>query len=48
MDTFGKQDPYIQFSYEDMVLKTEVQDDAGLNAKFTDEFMLENIEVEIN
>ena len=46
-DTFGKQDPYIQFQYEDMALKTEVQDDAGLNAKFEDEFQLENIEIEI-
>lgn len=30
-----------------MALKTEVQDDAGLSAKFTDEFQLENIEIEI-
>ena len=33
--------------YEDLALKTEVQDDAGKNAKFSDEFTLENIEIEI-
>ena len=46
-DLIGKQDPYIQFTYEDMPLKTEIQDDAGLHAKFDDEFELENIEIEI-
>jgi hypothetical protein len=29
-----------------MPLKTDVQDDAGLEAKFDDLFMLENVQVE--
>ena len=29
-----------------MALKTDVQDDAGLHAKFDDVFLLENIELE--
>jgi hypothetical protein len=45
-DLIGKQDPFLQFTYEDMPLKTDVQDDAGLEAKFDDLFMLENVQVE--
>jgi len=37
-DLIGKQDPYLQFIYEDIPLKTDVQDDAGLHAKFEDVF----------
>jgi len=48
MDTFGKQDPYIKFIYDEVVYKSTVAKDAGLNAKFTDEFFLEDIEQEIN
>lgn len=45
-DMIGKQDPYLQFTYEEIALKTDVQDDAGLHAKFDDQFLLENIELE--
>ena len=48
MDTFGKQDPFIKFIYDEVVYKSTVAKDAGLNAKFTDEFFLEDIEQEIN
>lgn len=44
MDTFGKQDPFIKFIYDEVVYKSTVAKDAGLNAKFTDEFFLEDIE----
>ena len=43
-DTFGKQDPYLQFHYDGIDLKTEVKDDAGLQAKFNEQFVLENID----
>lgn len=43
-DTFGKQDPFIQFIYEGRKLKTEVQDDAGKKASFNDIFVLDNVE----
>jgi len=36
MDAFGKQDPYIQFRYDDRDLKTRVHEDAGLKASFAD------------
>lgn len=42
-DTFGKQDPYMQFKYEGKEYKTEVKDDAGKSAKWDDTFMMENI-----
>jgi Ca2+-dependent lipid-binding protein len=37
-DTFGKQDPYIKFKYEDKELKTDVKDDAGLAAEWNETF----------
>jgi len=43
-DLIGKQDPYIQFIYEDSLFTTAIQDDAGLHAVFNDIFMLENVE----
>ena len=46
-DVIGKQDPYIQFSYDSEDYKTEIQDNAGLHAKFSDVFVLENILNEI-
>lgn len=46
-DLIGKQDPYLQFMYEGLELKTEVKDNAGLKANFDDIFLLENIEGEI-
>lgn len=38
MDTFGKQDPYISFKYDGKDLKTDVKDDAGLNAEWNETF----------
>lgn len=46
-DLIGKQDPYIQFTYDEEEFKTDIQDDAGLHAKFTDVFVLENIQNQI-
>ena len=46
-DLIGKQDPYIQFKYEDSLFTTAIQDDAGLHAVFNDIFKLENIEFQI-
>lgn len=46
-DTFGKQDPYLSFMYDDWKFKSNVAEDAGLEAKFNDVFELENIEAEI-
>ena len=43
-DLVGKQDPYIQFEYDDNTFKIDVQDDAGLKATFNDIFMMEHIE----
>lgn len=43
-DAFGKQDPFLQFIYEDNKYKTDVQDDAGLKASYNDVFLLENVE----
>ena len=43
----GKQDPYIQFEYDNITFKTDVKDDAGLSAKFNDIFLLEHIENQI-
>lgn len=39
----GKQDPFVQFMYEEMEYKTDVKGDAGLHAKFSDVFVLDNI-----
>jgi Ca2+-dependent lipid-binding protein len=37
-DLIGKQDPYIKFKYEGKDLKTDVKDDAGLNASWDEVF----------
>ena len=42
-DMFGKQDPYITFEFLDKTLRTDVQDDAGLLAKFDEKFCLYDI-----
>lgn len=41
---FGKQDPYITFKFGDKLLKTDVQDDAGLLAIFNEKFCVPNIQ----
>lgn len=46
-DLIGKQDPFIQFTYDSQNFRTEVKEDAGLDAKFGDVFMLENVEYHI-
>ena len=43
-DLVGKQDPFIQFEYDNITFKTEVKDDAGKDALFNDIFLLEHIE----
>ena len=42
-DTFGKQDPFIQFKYRDFDLQTDVKDDAGKQAKWDELFQLTQI-----
>ena len=44
---FGKQDPYITFQFLDKTLKTDVQDDAGLLAKFDEKFCLYDIQKDV-
>lgn len=46
-DTFGKQDPYIQFMYQDKQLKTDVKDDAGKHAKWDETFLLPSISSQV-
>ena len=46
-DMFGKQDPYIQFMYNGKQVKTDVKDDAGLNAEWNEKFCLTDIESQI-
>ena len=47
-DMFGKQDPFIQFTYDNKVYKTKTQDDAGKHAKFNETFILEDLAKQIN
>ena len=42
-DTFGKQDPYVQFNFGDKTLETDVIDDGGLYAKFDTTFLLPGV-----
>ena len=42
-DFLGKQDPFVQFVYDDREYKTATKDDAGKHAVFNEEFMLEDI-----
>lgn len=43
-DALGKQDPFVQFSYDGFAFRTSVKDDAGLHAAFNETFLLENVE----
>ena len=42
-DTFGKQDPYVKFVYDDREFRTSTRDDAGKHAVFNEEFVLEDL-----
>lgn len=42
-DTFGKQDPFVEFKFGDKTLRTDVVDDGGLYAKFDAVFLLPDI-----
>ncbi len=42
-DTFGKQDPFVEFAFGDKTVKTDVIDDGGLYAKFDTTFLLPGI-----
>ena len=42
-DTFGKQDPYIKFKYENKAYQTDVKDDAGKQARWDETFQFPNI-----
>lgn len=42
-DTFGKQDPFIQFKFGGMELRTDVKDGAGKLAQWDETFQLSNI-----
>lgn len=46
-DTFGKQDPFIKFTFQKHELQTDVKDDAGKNAKWDETFQLPNIMAQI-
>jgi len=46
-DTWGKQDPFIQFTYDGRSMKTTVKDDAGKAAEWNEEFLLEDIAKEL-
>lgn len=39
-DTFGQQDPYIQWTYGKDIMKTTVKDDAGKKAEWNETFTL--------
>lgn len=42
-DTFGKQDPFAQFMYDNAYVKTSVVDDGGLEASWEESFDLANV-----
>ena len=42
-ELFGKQDPYVQFMFGDRKLKTDVEDGAGLHAKFNAVFLVPDV-----
>ena len=42
-DTFGKQDPFCQFEYDEELKKTKVIDDRGLQATWNQSFDLKNV-----
>ena len=42
-DTFGKQDPYVQFKFGERTLETDVIDNGGLYAKFDAIFLVPDV-----
>lgn len=47
-DTFGKQDPYVKFKYDNEFQQTRVAEDAGTEATFNENFELRRIMDPIN
>ena len=47
LDSFGKQDPFVQFKYNGRLLKTSTKAGAGKEATWNEEFTLDNIAREI-
>ena len=47
VDTFGKQDPYIQFLYNGKSIQTEAKDGAGKQAEWNEKFSLSNIQEQV-
>lgn len=47
MDTFGKQDPFAQFFYDQEKMKTKVIDGGGKHAVWNEEFVLQNVRQQI-
>ena len=43
-DVFGKQDPFIRFTYAGGTLQTSVAEDAGKHAVWNEKFTLANVE----
>ena len=46
-DLIGKQDPYIEFSYNGKKVQTEVKDGAGLNAEWNEKFRLTKVQEQV-
>jgi hypothetical protein len=46
-DSWGKQDPFVQFRYNGRLLKTSTKSDAGKKATWNEDFTLDNIHSEI-
>ena len=42
-DIIGKQDPYIQFTYNGKKVRTDTKDDAGLEADWNEKFCLTQV-----
>ena len=47
-DLIGKQDPYIQFMYNNKKVRTETKDGAGKQAEWNEKFCLTNIDQFVN
>lgn len=46
-DFLGKQDPFVQFEYDGVINKTEVQKDAGTQAYFDETFLLDEVQEQV-
>ena len=43
-EIFGKQDPYIEFTYDDVLMRTETIENGGKNPIFDKEYRLDDVE----